>query len=339
MSLPTRRRRAVRDGRFKPVLITTAVILLMVGIYLGVELAKPPPRPDFGATSVTEQPTPPSAIEGTTPPRVTETPKPPLNPIDTPPPADADPRPIEPGRQTATVDEPLAIERQPHARAEGRAPRIAIVIDDLGRSLRDLDTLADLGVPLTYSVLPFETRTQEVVAELTRRQSEILCHLPMEAKGGNNPGPGALLLSMNHDELIAATRDALSAVPGAVGVNNHMGSGLLSRREAITAVLSVVGEHKLYFLDSRTSADTLGYSLARHLGLRAAERQVFLDTHRDRSFIESQFAALQTVAQRRGAAIAIAHPYNETLEVLAKVVPAARAAGFEFVTASTLVDN
>ncbi len=213
------------------------------------------------------------------------------------------------------------------------------MIDDLGRSLDDLDTLSELAIPLTYSVLPFETRTPEVVAQLRHRQAEILLHLPMEAKGGNNPGPGALLLEMSSEEMASATRRAIQAVPGAVGVNNHMGSGISAELEAMTAVVGVLAEENLYFVDSRTSADTLGYSVARHHGVPAAERQVFLDNDRTTEAIREQFARLLEVARERGGAIAIGHPYRETLEVLAVEVRAAREQGFEFVTARALLDG
>ena len=290
---PNRRRRGA--GRSKALLTAGAVVLFIVGIYAGFEIAKPPPRPDFGTA-----PTPPEAAP----------------PAETPP---------------AAAPAPLTIERQPPPEG-GSRPRISIIIDDLGRSLRDLETLGSLGIPLTYSVLPFETYTPQVVAELERRGAEYLCHLPMEARGGADPGPGALTLA-------AATRRALAAVPGAAGVNNHMGSGMLFDREAMTTVLAVLAEQRLFFLDSRTSADTLGYSLARHLGLPAGERQVFLDTERDPAFIRAQFAALLAAARARGGATAIAHPYPETLEILAAAVPAARAQGFEFVRASALLEG
>ena len=297
------------NSRRSRVLLTLgAIVLFAVGIYAGFEMARPPPRPDFGTSPA--RPDLGAPLETGLPPE----------PAPLPAPA------------------PLAIERQPPPEGGGR-PRISIVIDDLGRSLRDLETLGGLGIPLTYSVLPFESYTPQVVAELERRGVEYICHLPMEAKGGANPGPGALTLAMSHDELAAATRRALAAVPGAAGVNNHMGSGMLPDREKMTTVLAVLAEQRLYFLDSRTSADTLGYSLARHLGLPAGERQVFLDTERDREFIRNQFAALLAEARSRGGATAIAHPYPETLEILAAAIPAARAEGFEFVQASELLEG
>lgn len=311
MTSRARRRRAPLPPGSKVLLAMAGLGFLGAGVYLGIQLAKPPPPPDF--RSLPAAGSPPSS-----------------------PPAEDVPAAASP---SAAIDlEALVVERQPAPRRSER-PRIALVIDDLGRSTADLDILADLGVTLTYSVLPFESQTPDVVERLRRRGAEILCHMPMEAKGGANPGPGALLLEMSPAELRAAARSALAAVPGAVGVNNHMGSGVSAELEAIAAVLSVLAEENLYYLDSRTSADTLGYSVARRLGIPAAERQVFLDADPSPDAIREQFDRLLEVARDRGSAIAIAHPYQETLDVLAAAVRAAEEQGFEFVAASSLLEG
>ncbi len=314
----TRQARQQWSSGSKALLAIGATILFAVGLYVGFELAKPPARPDFGTTPPAAEPLP--SGEPTAP-------------------GPAVPQPVSPEPASPAIAGPLQIERQPPPARGGGAPRISIVIDDLGRGLRDLDVLEKLGIPLTYSVLPFETHTTQVVDALRGRGVEYLCHLPMEAKSGANPGPGALLLAMTGDQLRAATREALAAVPGAFGVNNHMGSGMASQQAPMAAVLEVLSQQGLYFLDSRTSADTVGYSLARHMGLKAAERQVFLDTVRDGVFIRSQFDTLLATARKRGGAIAIAHPYRETLQILAVAIPAARAEGFEFVTVSALLEG
>lgn len=217
--------------------------------------------------------------------------------------------------------------------------RIALVIDDLGRSVEDLDTLARLGVPVSYAVLPFEEQTPAVVAELRRRGAEILCHLPMEPKNGEDPGPGALRLGMGREELREKTLAALGQVHGAVGVNNHMGSGLSADEGSMEAILDVLAGRKLFFLDSRTSAESVGYRVARGLGIPAAERQVFLDWDQKPEAIQAQFQRLLGLARTRGAAIAIGHPHPATLQTLAEEVPKARALGYEFVPVSYLLDR
>jgi uncharacterized protein len=215
--------------------------------------------------------------------------------------------------------------------------RVALVIDDLGRSVDELRQLAELGVPVTYAVLPFETETPAVVAELQRRHAEVLLHLPMEPKNGENPGPGALFERMTDDELRQKTIAALRAVPGAVGVNNHMGSLLSSEEGPMNTVLGVIGERRLFFLDSRTSAGSVGYKVATGLGIPAAERQIFLDGDPGPEAIRGQFQRLLELARSRGAAIAIGHPRPATLAVLVSEVPKAKAAGYDFVPVSYLL--
>ena len=216
---------------------------------------------------------------------------------------------------------------------------VALVIDDLGERPEDLVPLLALGVPVTYAVLPYEEHTKEVVAELRRRRVEMLLHLPMEPLNGEDPGPGALLTGMDEDELREKTEAALRAVPGAVGVNNHMGSRLSEDEHALTPVLRVLAEHGLFFLDSRTSASSVGYRTARSLGLPAVERHVFLDRDPSPEAIRKQFQRLLELSRTRGAAVAIGHPLPDTLQVLTEEVPKARAEGFEFVPVSDLLDR
>jgi len=161
----------------------------------------------------------------------------------------------------------------------------------------------------------------------------------MEPTNGANPGPGALTERMSRRQLAEATRRAIRAVPGAVGVNNHMGSRLSADPKAMNAILAVIGRHDLYFLDSRTSAESVGYKTARALDLPAAERQVFLDPDPRPEAVRYQFRRLLSEARKRGSAIAIGHPHPDTLRVLQEEVPLAVERGYRFVPVSFLLDR
>lgn len=238
------------------------------------------------------------------------------------------PRPAAPPPRTGREQPPPA-----------PAGRVALVIDDLGRSLDELDRAAALRVPLSYAVLPFERRTAEVVARLRAERREVLCHLPMEATGGEDPGAHAIRETQSAAEIAALTRRALDAVPGAVGVNNHMGSRVTSDATAMRAILGVVAERGLFFLDSRTTAESRAYELARELDVPSAQREVFLDAERTAEAVRTEFARLLEAARAKGAAIGIAHPHPPTLAALAPAIAAARREGFEFVPVSYLVDR
>jgi polysaccharide deacetylase 2 family uncharacterized protein YibQ len=251
----------------------------------------------------------------------------------------APPTPVRRPPSDHVEPEAPAVSTAPEPSGPVQGVRVALVIDDLGRSVDELDPLFELGVPVAYAVLPFHEQTAAVVAALKQRQEEILLHLPMEPKNGEDPGPGALVASMDAEELRQRTVEALRAVSGAVGVNNHMGSALSADPRAMRAVLGVLARRNLFFLDSRTSAESVAYKPAIDLGIPAAERQVFLDGDPAPEAIHLQLARLLAVARERGAAIAIGHPYPETLAALASEVPRAKELGYEFVPVSYLLDR
>ena len=233
---------------------------------------------------------------------------------------------------------------EPPAHPESMRPafgvaRIALVIDDLGRKVSDVQSIEALGVPVTYAVLPFEIRTRQVVEAIRAGGHEMICHLPMEPANGANPGPGALTAAMGSAELAAATERALDAVPGLIGVNNHMGSSLTTNTASMTAILEVVRDRGLYFLDSRTSATSAGYRVAKRVGIPTAERQVFLDGELTSEWIGGQFLRAMEIARKDGAAVVIGHPHPVTMEALQEWVPRAEQAGYQFVLVSNVLER
>lgn len=306
-----------KGGRSWLWLVLAGAVVFAAGLYLGRGAA-----PWRGLTSaVASTPSRPPASPVAAAPRPTREPA--------APPPSAAPATAQAGPE-ATAD-PIP--------APSTGARVGLVIDDLGRSLQDLDTLAALGVPLSYAVLPFESMTPRVVATLRERRAEILLHLPMEPRGAQNPGPGALREGMSAEEIRSGTRAALEAVPGAVGVNNHMGSEMSADADALRALLGVVAERKLFFLDSRTSPESRGYALALELGVPAAQRQVFLDDDPRETALAGEWNRLLALARERGAAVAIGHPHPQTLALLAREIPRARRLGYEFVPVSYLLDS
>ncbi len=200
---------------------------------------------------------------------------------------------------------------------------VAIIIDDIGYDRNMADGFLALDVPLTFSVLPKGTFNQSIIAKAVKKGVEIMLHLPMEP--GNyptvNPGPGALLSSMSPDELIAQLNADLDEVPHASGVNNHMGSKLTASSEQMRQIFTILKKRDLFFVDSRTSADTLCRPSAELLRLPFAERDVFIDHEQTVSFVRQQLNLLVKRARRQGYAIGIAHPHPVTLEVLTEMLP------------------
>jgi polysaccharide deacetylase 2 family uncharacterized protein YibQ len=218
--------------------------------------------------------------------------------------------------------------------------KIAIVIDDMGSDMRRLRELLELDAPIAVAVLPHLKLSKEVAREAHANGREVLLHLPMEPKDiqNNNPGKGALTTAMDKEEVVRELTRDMEEVPFLSGVNNHMGSKFTEDEDLMRTVLEVVKSRDVYFLDSKTTDRSVADKVAKELGVRMASRNVFLDNRRDAQYIRGQLKKLLAVAGKRGNAIAIGHPYPETIAVLKEVIPGLKNDGVEVVRLSELVD-
>jgi polysaccharide deacetylase 2 family uncharacterized protein YibQ len=299
-----------KSRRRSPLVFLLVVAALGAAFAAGVWIARPRPLPEVGRAPAA-RPAPPGPRAERARPRP------------------APPRPEAPADATSVE------------RPSGPAPRarLALVIDDLGRDLAEVERLLAIGVPMSFAILPFEPETERVALRLREAGAEVLVHLPMEAEGGGDPGPGAVVEGLSSRRITKRAEAAVEAVPGATGVNNHMGSRITADETAMAAILDVVARRGLFFLDSRTTAETRAFEWARERGIAAAKRDVFLDDEPSGAAIAAQFAAWLDAARAQGAAIAIGHPREPTLALLERELPRARAAGFELVPVSYLLER
>lgn len=240
-------------------------------------------------------------------------------PVPTPQKPSPAPLPIE-RRQTTPEAKihPLPPE-DPVSKKEARParPRLAIVIDDMGFLQQEGERFLALDLPLTYAFLPFAPQTESLARQARAAGRDVLLHLPLESKDHrHDPGQGALYLAMARQDLVKTLEMDLAAVPGAIGVNNHMGSRFTEDRDKMIIVLDIIKGRNLLFVDSFTAPQSVAFALAREKGMAAARRNVFLDNTRRKEEISEQLESLLQLAERDGRALGVGHPYAETLAVL-----------------------
>ncbi len=218
------------------------------------------------------------------------------------------------------------------------SPRAAIVIDDLGNELAPAQRIAGWKFPVAGAVLP-DLRWSAASAEaLVRGGKEVLLHLPMEPQGYPRvrPGPGLVLRSQSDAEIERLIEEDLATVPGAVGVNNHMGSAATADARVMRAVARVLSRRGLFFLDSRTTDATVAETTAEQASVRSVSRRVFLDDVATEEAIRAQLDELVRRARAEGDAVAIGHPYPVTLFVLEQELPGLSKRGLRLVRVSEL---
>jgi len=213
--------------------------------------------------------------------------------------------------------------KEPVLPAHDQLPRVAIIIDDLGNDRRLARKFIRLDHNLTISVLPKSPFTKRIAREAREKGLEVMLHQPMEPNEYPhvNPGPGVLLSTMSPDEIIDQLNINLDEIPGIKGINNHMGSKMTANAPQMRQIFSVLKRRGLYFVDSRTTRETMCRMSAGLLQVPFAERDVFIDHRHTSAFLRRQLKELVRIAKKKGFAVGIAHPHVSTYEVLQESLP------------------
>ncbi len=229
---------------------------------------------------------------------------------------------------------------QPGKTVTEKTAYVAIIIDDLGYKLKQDQRAVNLPGQVTYAFLPHTPHVKTLTETVNARGNDIMLHLPMQAMMETfYLGPGALTSDMSEQDFRASVIDSIRSIPHIRGVNNHMGSLITSQQDSMQWLMTELAQTDLYFVDSRTSVNTLAEKTANEYQIKNTRRNVFLDHELNRPAIEFQFERLIALAQKNGSAVAIGHPFKETLDVLEEKIPQLKAAGIRLISVSELIQQ
>ena len=116
-----------------------------------------------------------------------------------------------------------------------------------------------------------------------------------------------------------------------------MGSRATRDRGLMYLILKELRREDLFFLDSMTHPNSVGYQVGFGLGMPVLKRDVFLDNVDDFDYVVGQIEKAAEAARQAGNAIAIGHPRDNTLQALKETMPRLEAQGFEIVSIAELL--
>lgn len=216
--------------------------------------------------------------------------------------------------------------------------QVALIIDDVGYNPSILREIAKIPIPLSWAVLPYSPFAKECLREAETHGFEIILHLPLEPLDHTrNPGPGVIRRNWNETEIERQLTKNLEAVPGAIGVNNHMGSLGTQDPHLMACLMKIIGEKGLFFIDSRTTAASVAEQYALEYQVPYARRHVFIDNDNDPISKKAALRQLIKIALQEGSAIGIAHVKEGNAAVIAATLPEFKKAGVEFVPISEVM--
>ena len=196
----------------------------------------------------------------------------------------------------------------------------------------------EIPAKLTYAIIPGHDHSQSFSKKAYDAGYEIIVHLPMENIGKTYGEEEYVLMSyFQDDEIKSRIHKAFDHLPESIGLNNHQGSRGTADSRVMTHVANVIKEKKKFFIDSRTTSNSLAESTMRKYGVPTNKRDIFLDNELDEEKIKVQLMKLADVSEKKGIAIGIGHVKPQTLNVLAREIPILQEKGFRFEFVSRLV--
>ncbi len=193
-------------------------------------------------------------------------------------------------------------------------PKLAIIIDDVGTASQ-VKAIKSLRIPLTMSFLP-PSKARPNTPKLAAKEKFYMVHLPMEARNWSAEEPKTLRVHDSQKVVLNRIKEIKKWFPKVHYINNHTGSKFTANETAMNRLIYALKKNSIYFIDSRTTAQTKAPKVLKNFGLKYVARDVFLDHHMDKPYVLKQIKQAIEVAKKHGTAIAIGHPHKNTLQAL-----------------------
>jgi len=215
-----------------------------------------------------------------------------------------------------------------------------LIIDDVGNSLSELETLLALDIPMTFAIMPGRKHSQDSAELIHSRGHDFILHQPMEALGPQDPGWGAIMQDQSETQIRQILIENIDSLPGLIAVNNHMGSLITSQERYMLQILEIINEKKLLFIDSLTTSDSVVEKISRQKEMTYIGRDIFLDNTDDREEILQMLEDAGHLAERKGHAVMIGHIWsNELASALKDIYPVLLEEGFSLKEISEMLLN
>ena len=216
---------------------------------------------------------------------------------------------------------------------------IGIVIDDFGyRNDEISDGFLELDARLTYAIIPGHRYSTSFGEKAVESGYEVIVHMPMENTGKTyGEEEFVLMTAMDNETIQRRLNSAIEEIPTAIGMNNHQGSKASADQNIMSNVAKVMKERGFFFLDSRTTIETIGETTMEVFGVPTARRNIFLDNEDDEEKIEKQLMKLVKRSEEVGSAIGIGHVKPKTLNVLSDQIPKLKKKGYKFEFVSNML--
>ncbi|WP_068083462.1 divergent polysaccharide deacetylase family protein [Polycladidibacter stylochi] len=238
--------------------------------------------------------------------------------------------------------QPLREYARPAPAANAYQARIAIVVSGIGQSAAMSDiAINDLPRDITLALSPYGEALGQWVSKARRRGHELLLQVPLEPFDfpSNDAGPQSLLVNNKAADNVDRLHWVLSRATNYVGLINFMGGRFLSKELSLQALMKETHKRGLMFMDDGNANGSQARKVARNTQVPFIGADLVLDSELNSEDIGAQLLELESIARRKGIAVASATAFPITLKELKRWSQNLEARGLKLIPISAALNK
>lgn len=202
--------------------------------------------------------------------------------------------------------------------ADGK-PTVSVVLGGLGINYRITQAaINELPPEITLSFSPSARGLSTWVRRARAAGHEVLIEVPMEPYeyGRERPHPNVLQIAVGPETNEARLRRTLAQARGYMGVMNYKGDKFATNSAAAAAVLEVLNERGLAFVQDGSFDKSVFTDEAKKVGMPFGAAGAWIDARPEADEIQNKFLVLEMQARENGYALGTGMPFPITIDML-----------------------
>jgi polysaccharide deacetylase 2 family uncharacterized protein YibQ len=219
--------------------------------------------------------------------------------------------------------------------------RMALIVENLeDTSYQCAVSILSFSEPLSVSVMPGSKKAALIAQLADQHQKEIIIRLPMEPQGKVPAGfeQSAIMVHYSKDAILAIVSAAVKDIPNFTGFGNAWGSRACEDSRVMNIVLADVRKQHGYFIETKTTKNSVVASVATALDCPFSEVNARIDK-KTAPDIAAELRRLGASAQASGTFVATAAASRQLWDALTAVRPWLKQAGVRLVFVSEIVKH
>lgn len=218
-------------------------------------------------------------------------------------------------------------------------PVVVIIIKGVGLSASSSQRAIELPPEVTIGLSPYSPHIKEWSEKAISSGHETVLNIPMETRDYrlDDPGPYALITSSSKSDNETRLKMLISLISGYKAVYSERKEIFTNAVTSVKPVLELLKKQNIFFIYGGGYGEFSLIQIANKINYPLLIVDVVLDEEISVAAINSKLDAIVDTATEKGYAVAMAHPYPITIDLIARWIDKSESLGVKLVPVSMLL--